>query len=127
MPLALPAGPQGAAGLAGAPPGYGTDLFTGTPEERAWRVYLELQKRGKALADERAAIMRKSHSGSLSPEEQRRLAELSELMGQARAAFLDFCARLRELLSTQEADPLIERAACRPPAPAGLPEPLLKA
>ncbi|MDR1036578.1 MAG: hypothetical protein LBT40_08400 [Deltaproteobacteria bacterium] len=75
-----------------------TDLFSGTPDEGAYRAYLDAALAAAALEAERSRLERKRRSEGLTPEESKRLAELPGLIDQSRAAFIDLCERLRDLL-----------------------------
>jgi CHAT domain-containing protein len=97
---ALPAGPP-AASAGEARRRQEADLFAGTRDEAAWRAYGGAAARCASLEGERSELEGKKARGSLSAEEEARLAELPALAAEARDAFIGLCLDIRELLGAK--------------------------
>lgn len=73
-------------------------LFSGTSDQAAYREISRVTVTQSALGAEHAFLVEKRAKGGLSDGEERRFAELDVLIGQSRAAFIEICDRLPELM-----------------------------
>jgi hypothetical protein len=80
----------------------------------AFHAYVDAALAAAALEAERSALERKRRSGGLTPDEEKRLAELPGLIDQSKAAFLDLIGRLDGLLGRGR------RGGPADPPPAGM-------
>jgi CHAT domain-containing protein len=90
--------PASAQGTEDVSRGAPVDLFSGTGDDAVWQAYRPAAVRLGVLGKEQAGLREKKAAGSLSREEERRLAELAGLVSEAESEFLGVCGRIRELL-----------------------------